>query len=332
MAMNVWEPLAKDPDGAFALVEDLRKKLVREGRNREAKGLRSPQELLGDFDGALLRGHEGSVDGVVFTQSIREDGCGVELFALKETLQTASGFKQFVENLLSSGQGDRPVLLIWDSFNQLDFPQVTAILEQAGFHSFHRYDIVWPSGKALPSARRTIRVQGRLRNIGPEDLEELSRLEAICFADQIYSVWGAETKDPIENARRFMRCFLEGGAGQLLGRASFGLEVDGKLAGYCIATREEDYISLSDLAVLPDYRGQGLASHLLRSTLGALLTEPGPPIVANVIRENRRVSQLCNTLGFEIQSGPHTIWARTKELGILPPEPVDDTDAHPKWT
>jgi ribosomal protein S18 acetylase RimI-like enzyme len=326
MASDVWEPVSKDRASAVTLVEELRSKLLREGKQREAKRLESPQEVLGgalDAGGAILRDQRGEAIAMIVTQPLLGRARAVDFLTLKESQQTPSGFKGFLGSLLMQDKDSSPILSIWDYFNLLESPHAASLLGEEGFHGFHRYDMVHPTGKAPPQTSQTAQSPGRLRNVGPDDIEELSQLRTLCFVGDADSTFGIETSDPLESSRTVMKFYFGGDAGRFMGNASFGLEVDGMLVGFTIVTRDSEYTYLTDVAVHPKYQGKGLASRLIRASMDALLADSGPPLLLNVTRENNRAFRLYSHLGFRIEFGPRTLWLKTKELGILPPDPVE---------
>jgi GNAT superfamily N-acetyltransferase len=324
MAANVWEPLEKDPASAVALIEDLRKRMERAGRSEEIKHLEPPRDLIEHAQGgAILRDPNGLAIGMVLSQPVSGLGRMVEFFALKESHLTPSGVKEFLECLLQDDQERPPVLIVWDFFRLLDTPSATSFLRQLGFHLFTRYEMAFPPGRMLPSAPAGAQAEGRLRNVGPNDFDDLSLLNAVCFEGSIDSYLLATTSDRLENARRLIRDLLDGSYGRFLEYASFGLEVDGKLVGATLVTRHEENTLLADVVVLPEHRGKGYARRLIRASMEPLLREPGLRLSLNVTRENPRAFNLYSDIGFEVASGPYPLWAHTERLGIRPPESVE---------
>jgi ribosomal protein S18 acetylase RimI-like enzyme len=74
------------------------------------------------------------------------------------------------------------------------------------------------------------------------------------------------------------------------------IEVDGVVAGRLYVDRCEDEIRIVDIALLPEFRGQGIGSALLRPILDES-EERGVPVTIHVERENRARS-LYERLGF----------------------------------
>jgi ribosomal protein S18 acetylase RimI-like enzyme len=331
VAPNVWEPIAKDPASAVSLIDEFRERLVREGRRAEVEHLESPEEFLDHVlkhvpEGALLRDGEGRAIGMAMMQSISGLGRMVEFFAVRESHLTPSGLKEFLECLFSNYQKTSPVLILWDNFRMLDTQPLFSFLGERGFHRFNRYEMIFSAGRALPPSPLDAKTPGRIRNVGPGDLEALSRLNAICFSGSIDSYLLATTNDQLENARELMRDLINGKYGRFMEEASFGLEVDGEVVGTSIITRNADYTLLADVAVHPGYRSKGHARRLIRASLEVLLREPGIPLYLNVTRENSHAFRLYRALGFEVKSGPYPLWAHTEGLGISPPQPVEDDD------
>lgn len=75
-------------------------------------------------------------------------------------------------------------------------------------------------------------------------------------------------------------------------------EVKGVAAGYVIGCLHKDRGEIASLAVLPRYRGQGIASRLLTRTLRALERLEAGAVLLMVRRENLAAIELYRQFGF----------------------------------
>ena len=71
---------------------------------------------------------------------------------------------------------------------------------------------------------------------------------------------------------------------------------DGKLAGYIRVSEGENEVELDDLYILPEYRGRGIGSEVLRSCI----RRADKPIFFYVFKKNTRAIALYERLGFVI--------------------------------
>jgi len=74
---------------------------------------------------------------------------------------------------------------------------------------------------------------------------------------------------------------------------------DGRRAGRLYLLRTGSVMHVVDLTVLPELRGAGLGTHVLRQLM-ALAAAEDLPIAAQVSRSNTRVTDACARLGFEL--------------------------------
>ncbi len=71
---------------------------------------------------------------------------------------------------------------------------------------------------------------------------------------------------------------------------------DGKLAGYIRVSESDNEVELDDLYILPEYRGQGIGSAVLKSCI----ERADKPIFFYVFRKNTRAIALYERIGFVI--------------------------------
>lgn len=74
---------------------------------------------------------------------------------------------------------------------------------------------------------------------------------------------------------------------------------DGEPAGEIIVDRSNARIELTDIAVLPEFRGRGIATHLIRELQNGA-AEAGFPLTLTVDRANANAFNLYSKLGFTV--------------------------------
>jgi ribosomal protein S18 acetylase RimI-like enzyme len=134
-----------------------------------------------------------------------------------------------------------------------------------------------------------------LRRVGPGDTELLLRIYASTREEELSVVaWSDEQRDA------FLRQ-------QFAAQAAFWrsqrpdarwdvIEVDGRPAGRLYVDRTSAEIRIVDIALLPEFRGQGIGSALLEDVLTEA-DEAGLPVTIHVERTNR-AQALYQRLGF----------------------------------
>jgi [ribosomal protein S18]-alanine N-acetyltransferase len=75
-------------------------------------------------------------------------------------------------------------------------------------------------------------------------------------------------------------------------------KVDGRIAGYSMATRTRHGAEIESLAVLPRYRNRGIATALLKQTIRKARRSGAPAISLMVRRNNQSAIRLYRNLGF----------------------------------
>ncbi|MDX1545462.1 MAG: GNAT family N-acetyltransferase [Rhodothermales bacterium] len=137
----------------------------------------------------------------------------------------------------------------------------------------------------------------RLRPARAEDDAFLYRLYVSTRADEV-AAWGLdpETLDPL------LRMQFAGQRGQYAAQFPAAdhhiVLLDGRPAGRIYVDRSEERLLLIDVAVLPEYRGQGVGTALLRS----LIEEAAAlPVDLSVVRTNP-ARRLYERLGFAVVS------------------------------
>ena len=119
-----------------------------------------------------------------------------------------------------------------------------------------------------------------IRRAGRRDLDAIVRIEEASFDSDVWD-------------RDLFREYLEG-----CGDLFLVAKLDGRLAGYSIACVEEKTAEIDSIAVLPRFRGRGVARALLRETMSALRRRRVPACYLTVRRTNRDAISLYRRFGF----------------------------------
>jgi ribosomal protein S18 acetylase RimI-like enzyme len=141
------------------------------------------------------------------------------------------------------------------------------------------------------------RAELKIRAANAADEAFLFRLYASTRADEV-----AATGWPAAQQERFLR--EQFGARQRSYRTSFPsavcsiVVVDRVARGAVIVQRSDAEIRLIDIALLPDSRGQGLGSRLLKPLVEEA-SKAGKPLRLQVLKENQAAFRLYLRLGFE---------------------------------
>ena len=143
-------------------------------------------------------------------------------------------------------------------------------------------------------------VQGAwtLRAAGPDDREALFRIYASTRTEELSQTgWSDDIKARVlgmqfEAQDRYYR--------EVYPAATFDVvEVSGEPAGRLYLHRGSDEIRIIDIALLPEFRGRGLGSSLLRSVLDEA-DSAGRPVTIHVEQHNPAL-RLYERLGFQVR-------------------------------
>ena len=319
-----WGPLHKDREGAASLLAACELAAREAGRSLEADGfgLQAKRLLEEDLDGGILRNPAGSIHGLAVWERIGAQGRRVVFTVLAPERQTPAGWKHFITSLLDSSDSTSPVLILDSFVAGLSESDAMGLLGPRGFYAYHRYRLVFPASAPLPAEPRHPPSEGRLRTVGPADLEGLAALNVASYAHTLDRFLFAAGNGPLEDARQLLRDLFDGKFGTFLSAASFGLEIDGILRGAVLVTDRTQYKLIADVEVHPDYQGRGYARQLIRATLAANPPDGKVPLVLVVGKENGVAYDLYLHAGFVVQEGPFTVWANCNALGIPPPPTI----------
>ena len=316
-----WRPLHEDRHGALELLDAAASDARAAGHPEEAEALAFHRKEIeeGKTAGGLLRGPDGQVWGIAVWTVLRDKGRRISPVYLAKERQNPAGWTQFLSFLLESPDPSGPVLLFNSPLPGFAESGAVPFLAARGFHLFHRYNLAYPPGGALPAEPPRPMVGGRLRTLSSADLEPLAVLSAACYAHSVDRFLFGEETEPLTAARSLLGSLFQGQFGTFVPDASFGLEVDGTLRGATVVTRRPAYYLLADVEVHPSVQGQGHARRLIRATLQALSTDTETPLALSVTQQNGVAFQLYRNLGFVVRQGPFTFWADTATLGVSPP-------------
>ena len=139
-----------------------------------------------------------------------------------------------------------------------------------------------------PSAISFKPMQIRLASI--QDMDILVHLDAICFPK----------KNPNAKAL-FHNLFLTSNCG------IFVITQENRVVGKAHVFKESDRARITDIGVLPDYRGRGIASALIKQCINHALINNKPKITLDVEVNNISALSLYDALGFDIVNA-HDYW------------------------
>lgn len=122
----------------------------------------------------------------------------------------------------------------------------------------------------------------RIRDLVEADLPWMAQVERDLFANAAWS------ESLIREDWRYGTCRY---------RAA---EVDGSLAGYAVYGYDGDAFHLMNLAIVPDFRGRGLARALVEEFLEEAARHKAPDAWLEVAVDNEAALGLYEALGFEV--------------------------------
>ena len=140
-------------------------------------------------------------------------------------------------------------------------------------------------------------VKVELRPVTPLDEEFLFRVYASTRRDVELFGWGPAETNAFIRSQFEMRS--RSYAMQSPNARSFLILSDGRHAGSAIIDRSGTSISLTDIAVLPEFRGKGIATQVINGLI-AEARDSGVPVVLSVDRTNAPAFGLYTKLGFEV--------------------------------
>jgi GNAT superfamily N-acetyltransferase len=318
MSPSSWRSLREDRDGAYELIDAASATARAEGRTEDAERASSDRRKVEDtgVQGGLLRGPDGRPWGFAVWTPVGGNGRRVAPVYLGPEHHTPAGWTTFLSALLETSDPGGPVLLFETALHGFPEPEAVAFLGPRGFRPYHRFGLAFPPGGPLPAPPNRPLDHGRLRTVGPADLEPLVALTAECYANSVDRFLFGEEAKALPAARSLLRALFEGQYGSFVPDASFGLELDGKLMGVTLVTRRPTHKLLADVEVHPGVQRQGHARRLIRASLEALAADTETPLVLAVTQENPGALRLYQDLGFVIRQGPFTFWADPTALGL----------------
>ena len=136
-----------------------------------------------------------------------------------------------------------------------------------------------------------------LRPSAPDDDDLLRRVYASTRVEELaVTGWDDVTKDAFlaqqfEAQRDYYRANYDGASYDVI-------LVEGQPAGRLYVARWDDEIRLMDIALLPEHRGKGVGTHLLKRLMEEA-DRSGKPLTIHVERQNPALT-LYRRLGFEV--------------------------------
>jgi ribosomal protein S18 acetylase RimI-like enzyme len=134
------------------------------------------------------------------------------------------------------------------------------------------------------------------RQYTPEDFAALYGIEEVCF------------QPPFRFGRKYMRQLVNSSTA-----ATWVAEVEGRMAGFAIVewtpATGQKMAHLQTIEVAPEYRGQGIASELLRRTEGSARAVGAEEIQLHVDAENAGAIRIYQVHGYLYQGREENYYA-----------------------
>ncbi len=150
-----------------------------------------------------------------------------------------------------------------------------------------------------------------IRMAGLSDIPALIELDEVCFPNK-----KPDAKEVFINLMTTSNCSI------------FISVLDQRIVGKAHVFKESDRARITDIGVNPAYRGQGLASSLIKCCINHALVNNKPKIVLDVEITNETALKLYHALGFEIINA-HDYWGTPEDAlefglaSILQPSDVN---------
>lgn len=128
-----------------------------------------------------------------------------------------------------------------------------------------------------------------------EDIAALVALDNLCFPNK-----KPDAQEVFRNLLTTTNCSI------------FVLIEDQRIVGKAHVFKESDRARITDIGVLPEYRGRGLASTLIKYCINHALINNKPKIVLDVEIANESALKLYDGLGFTITNA-HDYWTTPKD-------------------
>lgn len=316
-----WVRVEDATDHALHLLGQAKAEAESAGRVRELREIESLEDLVraNQARGGVLMDRTGRPQCLALWDAIEGVGRRVRFLYGRPDSRNLEGWTEILSTLLEPSEPDGPAVLVHWAVAGISTAQADGLLARWGFLPYHREQLVLPPDRPLPPPDPRPLVSGRIRPVNRRDFDQVVRLNAASYRDELERYLYATTRDPTEDSRRLLQRLRDGDFGKPLDDASVVLEIDGALRGASLVTQRPEYLLIADVEVHPEARGRGYARRLLLATLTALSALPRAPIALAVIRENAAAYHLYSDLGFDPTDMVETVWANPVRLGIEPP-------------
>lgn len=134
-----------------------------------------------------------------------------------------------------------------------------------------------------------------IRLASQKDIPVLIEIDDLCFPNK-----KPDAEEVFRNLLTSSNCSI------------FVLTQDNKIVGKAHVFKESDRARITDIGVLPEYRGRGLASTLIKYCINHALINNKSKIVLDVELTNESALKLYDGLGFEITNA-HDYWCTPKD-------------------
>jgi ribosomal protein S18 acetylase RimI-like enzyme len=151
-----------------------------------------------------------------------------------------------------------------------------------------------------------------IRLASEQDIEILTKLDDICFPKK-----NPNAKELFRNLFRTSNCVI------------FVITQEDNIVGKAHIFKESDRARITDIGVLPDFRGRGIASALIKHCINHALINNKPKITLDVEVNNTDALILYQALGFEIINA-HDYWETAKLIPEFGLSSFLQTSPHPE--
>ena len=310
-------PLASAPSEALRLV-------AAAGREWAADGLPWATDAAADLSGQIREGRSGGS----FLVGPSGSAAGVALWPpgvplgrramilLDAGFRNAASLGRFVDLLRAEGT-DGPLLAVYEPITGLTRSELEQCLVPRGLRRVERVDCTYPSDRPLPPVPPA---PPGLRPLVATEEPAVARLLGEAYADNPLDLaLFRHHADPSADLAFAAHFILGGELGPFWGDASFAVDdpsVPGRLLAAVIVNDRGGPL-ISEVGVVPDARGRGIARGLLARTVAAVRARTETPVRLVVTVSNRRAFELYRALGFQpVEATRGGVWIDAAALGL----------------
>lgn len=278
--------------------------------SRVGPGDRGP-ELADQFEAAVRGGtrtgalyrRDGRATGIAVWMPHGSAGVELTLWHLSPGDASSPAYSRFWDGIRALAG---PVAFVPGRLPGLSSEEEGRLLRGLGLAPYSRREMRLADGASVPDP--LVPPGGRLRPVGPDDRTELARLHRDAYHDRFDRYLFLEEEDEGRDAARLVGDLFHGRWGPFEAAGSWGVTLDGRLAGAVLSVRRPEGTLIADVMVDPGVQGRGIGRAVLLAALRSLLAAGAGPVYLNVTDGNDRARRLYDQVGFELSLGPSTEW------------------------